>query len=41
MVTNDVRCTRNIKSRLFSPENWKFKEELSEMLYMEHSFYGA
>jgi hypothetical protein len=53
MVTNDVRGTRKIKSRI-AVENailnkkktlftrkLKILEEPSEMLYLEHSFYGA
>jgi hypothetical protein len=48
MITNDARCTREIKSRIvmakaaFNKKNLftglKFKEETSKVLHLEHSF---
>jgi hypothetical protein len=50
MLTNDARCTREIKSRIamakaaFNKKNFhqqtgiKFKEETSKVLRLEHTF---
>jgi hypothetical protein len=52
MITNDARCTREIKSRIAMAKaafnkkknlfirklDFKFKEETSKVLHLEHSF---